>query len=443
MTAMSAAIPAPRFEPHNCVAGRFRIRRRLATGGMGEVWVARNEATGADVALKILRRGDADRERELQTDERFRQEARLSAMLAHRNIVKVFDLIEEADGTLVLVMELLRGETLQDCIEREGPRPAREAVAIVAPILGALAHAHDRGIVHRDVTPSNIFLAIDPDGRVTPKLVDFGIAKLAITSSETQPASERRQLETLEGRVLGTPRYMAPERIRGSGDIDGRADIFSAAVVLYETLTGVSPFAATSASASLAAVLERHIDPDRRIEPRLWLEIRRALSKRPYERHATASELATALCAAIGEAEGPIEASLRRTPAPVGWQDDAQDSAEWVRRGSLAGQSVAAPVRARRVSTRWLIAGVLVGVSLGLLALGLRAPTGKTGVAAAPAASQTETAISTRAALPTPTPTPTGMPTEAAILPQASSRPVQRARPSVVKPKAIATTPGF
>jgi serine/threonine protein kinase len=113
---MSAVIPAPRFEPHSRIAGRFRIRKRLAMGGMGEVWVARNEATGADVALKVLRRGDADREREMQMDERFRREARLSATLSHRNVVKVFDLIEEADGTIVLVMELLRGETLQEYV---------------------------------------------------------------------------------------------------------------------------------------------------------------------------------------------------------------------------------------------------------------------------------------------------------------------------------------
>src|ERR1700756_3556468 len=119
------AAPTARFEPQNRVAGKFRLGRRLATGGMGEVWVARNESTGADVALKMLRRGDADRERELQIEERFRHEARLSAMLSHRSIVKVFDLIEEPGGTLVLVMELLRGESLQDYAERKGPRSAR------------------------------------------------------------------------------------------------------------------------------------------------------------------------------------------------------------------------------------------------------------------------------------------------------------------------------
>src|SRR5579871_5841395 len=110
---MSPVASEPRFEAQSRVAGKYRLRKRLATGGMGEVWVARNEATGADVALKVLRRGDADAEEELQVEERFRHEARLSATLSHRGVVKVYDLVEEPDGTLVLVMELLRGETLQ------------------------------------------------------------------------------------------------------------------------------------------------------------------------------------------------------------------------------------------------------------------------------------------------------------------------------------------
>jgi serine/threonine-protein kinase len=439
MSGMSAVIPAPRFEPHSRLAGRFRIRKRLAMGGMGEVWVARNEATGADVALKVLRRGDADRERELQMDERFRREARLSATLSHRNIVKVFDLIEETDGTLVLVMELLRGETLQDYVEREGHRPAREAVAIVAPILGALGHAHDCGVVHRDVTPSNIFLAIDPDGRVTPKLVDFGLAKPAAAPSEALSASHVRPVETVEGRVLGTPRYMAPERIRGSGEIDGRADVFAAAVVLYETMTGVSPFAASTASASLAAVLERHVDPDRRIEPRLWVEIQRALSKRPYERHATAYELAAALRAAIGEAEGTLEASLRRAPVPVDWLDDAGSASRSMEHETFEGQSVAAPRPRRRLSPGWLIAAALVGLSLGLLALWLRTPPARSAVAEAPASRSTATSLPVA----TPAPTLSEIPTVATTPPQPSSLPMQRAPHSSAKPKAIATTPGF
>ncbi len=297
-----------RFEPGQRVAGKYRLLRVLATGGMGRVWVARNEATGAEVALKVLRRGDAEVDQEARLEERFRQEARLSAMVAHRSIVRVFDLVEE-EGALLLVMELLRGETLHAYVQRLGPRAADEAVAILTPVLGALAHAHDRGLVHRDVSPANVFLAVEPDGHVAPKLVDFGIAKAR------EGASSAPAVQTITGDVLGTPRYVAPERIRGQ-DVDGRADLFSAAVVLYEVLTGVSPFAASTASASLAAVLERTVDPDPSIDPRLWLELRRALAKQPYERHATARELATALRDAIGASDAELEAKLQ-TVVPV------------------------------------------------------------------------------------------------------------------------------
>jgi serine/threonine-protein kinase len=370
---MYAAAQGGRLEPHNRVAGKFRLGRRLAVGGMGEVWVARNEATGADVALKMLRRGDADRERELQIEERFRHEARLSAMLSHRSIVKIFDLIQEPDGTLVLVMELLRGETLQAYLEKTGPRQSREGVAIVSPILSALAHAHERGIVHRDVSPANIFLAVDPDGHVTPKLVDFGIAKLVGTPGGP-PGRHPQPVMTIDGRVLGTPRYMAPERIRGSSELDCRTDLFSVGVVLYETMTGVSPFAASSASASLAAVLERTVDADDRIEPRLWIEIQRALSKRQYERHASADELATALRAAIGESEGGLEGSLKRPPPPSGWEEEVEPYTPALREHLKTndGQTFGVIPRSRVSPAMWVGVGTVVGVAVAATIVGLR-----------------------------------------------------------------------
>jgi serine/threonine protein kinase len=438
-------MPAPRrFEPHNRVAGKYRLRRRIATGGMGEVWVARNESTGADVALKVLRRGDADAERETQGEERFRHEARLSAMLSHRSIVKVFDLLEEDDGALVLVMELLRGETLQDHLERRGPRSAREAVAIASPILSALAHAHERGVVHRDVTPSNIFLAVDPDGHVTPKLVDFGIAKI----SQTNPPSRPRPIQTLDGRVLGTPRYMAPEQIR-SEDIDGRADVFSAAVVVYETMTGVSPFAASSPAASLAAVLERHIDPDPRVEPRVWIELQRALSKRAYERHASAAELAAALRAAVGETEGTLAACLSLAAPPVD-EPEADAAGEAAARGggapSIDGHSVALTEPRRRVrGAAWWVAAIAAGAIASVIALGIRASGPERGAASSaietPVATPSATAVrtaSTAAVAPSSEPTPLS-----AARPSSAATPAPSPSHRPSRPHAVATTPGF
>src|SRR5262249_9067057 len=145
-----------------------------------------------------------------------------------------------------------------------------------------------------------MLLHVDPDGTVTPKLLDFGIAKAKDSS-----------IDTRTGDALGTPSYMSPEQVRSS-DLDGRSDLFSCAVVLYELITGNSPFSGPSPTAILANVLELEVDPDPRIEPRVWLEIHRALSKQAYQRHASAKEFSAALCTATGETEQALVQSLRR-----------------------------------------------------------------------------------------------------------------------------------
>jgi serine/threonine protein kinase len=420
---------AQRFEPGERVAGKYRLLRVLATGGMGRVWVARNEATGADVALKVLRRGDAEVDQEARLEERFRQEARLSAMVAHRSIVRVFDLVEE-EGALVLVMELLRGETLHAYVQRLGPRPADEAVAILTPVLGALAHAHDRGLVHRDVSPANVFLAVEPDGHVAPKLVDFGIAKARESASPVQ---------TVTGEVLGTPRYVAPERIRGQ-DVDGRADLFSAGVVIYEVLTGVSPFAASTAAASLAAVLERTLDPDPSIHPRLWLELRRALAKQPYERHATARELATALRDAIGATDAELEAKLQTVVPVVPPESDEVASGVAVVPATPAPDGSRGRPRARSVST-WLVSGLAIAALVGGAVALMRGSRPAASSSSAPP----PTAVSAASASPSPPPllpsatTTVAPPASTAAVPPAPPTP----RPRPGKPRPVATTPGF
>jgi eukaryotic-like serine/threonine-protein kinase len=271
--------------PDALLGGKLRLIQRIGRGGMGDVWIARNESTQAEVAVKTLQRS----ERTPTHDERFRREARLAATISHRNVVRIFDLVDDADGTLGLVMELLRGGTLEACMRERGPISTLHAVAVAVPILSALHHVHQKGIVHRDVKPANMFFAVEPDGHVIPKILDFGIAKLPAASSPL----------TIDGSVLGTPHYMAPEQIRGQEDLDGRSDMFSLAVVLYEMLTGVRVFQRDSAAASLAAVLEHEVDPDPRIEPRVWVAISRALAKRPYERFATCAEFAEALRKAV------------------------------------------------------------------------------------------------------------------------------------------------
>ena len=283
--------------PQALLGGKLRLIHRIGRGGMGDVWIARNEATQAEVAVKTLQRS----ERTPTHDERFRREARLAATISHRNVVRIFDLVDDEDGTLGLVMELLRGGTLEACIRERGPLSSLHGIAVAVPILSALHHVHQKGIVHRDVKPANMFFAVEPDGHVIPKILDFGIAKLPAASSPL----------TVDGSVLGTPHYMAPEQIRGQEDLDGRSDMFSLAIVLYEMLTGVRVFQRDSAAASLAAVLEHEVDPDSRIEPRVWVAISRALAKRPYERFANCGEFAEALRRAVDATEEDFALALQ------------------------------------------------------------------------------------------------------------------------------------
>jgi serine/threonine-protein kinase len=447
---MTERAAARTFAPNTRLAGKYVLVRRLATGGMGDVWLARNETTGAHIAAKILRPNPDQR---TQAEERFRREARLGGLLAHRSIVRIFDFLEEPDGTLVLVMELLRGDTLERWIEQRGALPLREAMAIVAAVLSALQHGHEQGVVHRDVKPSNILLAVEPDGRIIPKLLDFGIAKMPKNDTS----------KTMDGVVLGTPSYMSPEQIKSEADLDGRSDLFSTAVVLYEALTATCPFAAPTPSAAIAAVLQSAVDPDPRIEPRLWLEVQRALSKRPKQRHASASEMSAVMLAAIGETEDSLSTVLR-TEAPrdflagVSGPYSARAAALHAETRSVEGQSVATAT-AKRGSSWVALAGVGVLVaSAAVVAVmargGIAGHSASGAAAAAPAAApaketaasppplaSAETPSQAQAAAPTPDSSPAGGPVTPAH--GASPRAPHRGLPKPHAPRPIATSPGF
>ena len=290
------------------LGNKYRLLRPAGFGGMGAVWVARNEATAAEVVVKVLvtAREGVDGE----AIARFRREAHTAAQLYHRGIVRIFDLVElsfkhdDLDSSvrqaksigeppppdaLVLVMELLRGETLASHMDKKVRFSQEEALAIVLPLLSALAHAHAQGIVHRDLKPENVFLSVDPDGHVIPKILDFGISKLL------QPAVPRI---TTDGAMLGTPSYMSPEQARGLPNVDARADVFAAGILLYECLAGENPFSSGSYHSVVAAILEREPPVLKMVSPEVWRVIKRALEKPAALRYADAGELASALIAA-------------------------------------------------------------------------------------------------------------------------------------------------
>src|SRR6476620_1218150 len=204
------------------VDGRYRALRLLGVGGMAEVWCAEDEVLGRRVALKLLGSRFAEDD---EFRERFRREAQAAAGLAHPNIVGIFDR-SEWDGTPYIAMELVDGRTLKDLVRERGPLPPATAVGVMEQILNALAYAHRRGIVHRDIKPQNVI--IDAEGQA--KVADFGIARAGDTSEMTQT-----------GASVGTMQYLSPEQAEGR-PVDRRADLYSTGIVLYELLTGQVPF---------------------------------------------------------------------------------------------------------------------------------------------------------------------------------------------------------
>src|SRR6187455_1643708 len=238
----------------NTKLGRYEIKSQLGVGGMGEVYLAEDTRLERTVALKIL---PGDLASDHQRMHRFVQEAKTASALNHPNILTIYE-IEEIDSINLIATELIDGETLRARIQRATISP-NEALDIATQIASALSAAHEAGIVHRDLKPENIMLRRH-DGIV--KLLDFGIAKLSETESRSDSgnidteAKTRARLNTAPGTVMGTIGYMSPEQARGL-EVDARTDIWSLGVVLYEMLSGRTPFPGPSGSDVLAAVLER------------------------------------------------------------------------------------------------------------------------------------------------------------------------------------------
>jgi Tol biopolymer transport system component len=292
--------------------GPYEIVAPLGAGGMGEVYRARDLRLGRDVALKILPESfarDADRLR------RFEQEARAVAALNHPNILAVFD-IGEQNGSPFIVSELLEGESLRAALDR-GVMPQRKTLEYGVQIAHGLAAAHEKGIVHRDLKPENIF--ITKDGRI--KILDFGLAKLALTLGADSNEITLTSPHTAVGVVMGTASYMAPEQVRGE-TADARTDIFAFGAVLYEMLSGVRAFRRDTAAETMTAVIKDDppelSDPGRMVSPALERIVRRCLEKNPEQRFQSARDLSFALSALSGtEASAMARATVaapRRAP---------------------------------------------------------------------------------------------------------------------------------
>jgi serine/threonine-protein kinase len=254
--------------------GRYRIVRKLGTGGMANVYLAEDQELGRRVAIKIL---DDRHASDDQFVERFRREAKNAAGLNHPNIVSIYDR-GEAEGTYYIAMEYLDGRSLKELIVTRGPAPVHVAIDYARQILAALRFAHRNSIVHRDIKPHNVL--VDDDGRL--KVTDFGIARAG--------ASEM----TEAGSIIGTAQYLSPEQAKGT-TVDHRSDIYSIGVVLYELLTGRVPFtgdtAVEIAMRHLSSVPEPPSALRDGISPELDMVVLRALAKDPDDRYQTAEEM--------------------------------------------------------------------------------------------------------------------------------------------------------
>jgi serine/threonine protein kinase len=235
------------------VAERYQLERLLGEGGMGAVWAGIHLITRKRVALKFLK-GHAGPD----NVRRFMREARAVSSVNHPNVVSVHDVFQLEDGSPVMVMDFLTGESLAQRLDRERALPLGDVARILLPVTSAVATAHAAGIVHRDLKPDNIMLHARADGEIEPKVLDFGIAKLNPT--EGTPAAATADL-TQTGAMMGTPSYMAPEQVFGEKDVDHRADIWAMGVIIYECLAGERPFVGENFGQLIKAIATRSIIP--------------------------------------------------------------------------------------------------------------------------------------------------------------------------------------
>jgi tRNA A-37 threonylcarbamoyl transferase component Bud32 len=268
--------------------GQYRLRGRIGSGGMGEVYLAEHQLLKRPCALKLIRPGHVADQEAL---DRFEREVRLTATLSHPNTVEIYDYGRTEDGTYYYVMEYLPGLSLADLVERHGPLPPERAVYLLRQVCRALHEAHASGLIHRDVKPSNIFAARRGQMDDVAKLLDFGLVLPVANGRELQRAGE--------GRILGTPMFMSPEQTLGDRDLDERSDIYSLGAVAYYLLTGRPPFdCGGSVGVMIAHAHEPVISPSSfrtGIPEDLERVVLRCLAKDPAARFPDAASLERAL----------------------------------------------------------------------------------------------------------------------------------------------------
>ncbi len=283
------------------IDGRYTVIQRLGKGGMGVVYRAKQRFLDRDVALKVLR---PEMAMDTMAVRRFLQEAKAASGLKNPHTVTIFEFGSTSEGTLYFTMELLSGRSLREVIEQDGPMSPERVIELGAQVCESLAEAHEQGIWHRDLKPDNIYLIDTPQGHDYVKVLDFGIAKVA---------SQQTQL-TSTGAICGTPQYMSPEQAKGI-PLDGRSDVYSLGIVLYEALCGCAPFEAITPIQMLMAhitqppPLPRNRRPGLQVPAGIEEVVMWSLGKEPEERPGSAKEFGAALRASQ---QGSVAPSVSR-----------------------------------------------------------------------------------------------------------------------------------
>ncbi|MCA9641495.1 MAG: serine/threonine protein kinase [Polyangiaceae bacterium] len=277
------------MKPGDSIVGKYVLRRRLAQGGMGEVWSAWHCYTDRDFAIKLLLPELAEHEEALG---RFFQEAQATGQLMHPSIIQVYDVGQLEDNRPFLVMELLEGESLEARLSRETVLDSLEVCLIFSQVAQALKLAHEKGIIHRDLSTANVFLAAQSYGPPVPKILDFGVSK------NLGPNYDGK-IRTGSGAVLGSPDYMSPEQAGGAADVDPRTDLWAIGVQMYECIAGACPFRAANYNALMLDIMTREHRPLTEampsVDPELASIVDLCLKKDREDRIASAGELAERL----------------------------------------------------------------------------------------------------------------------------------------------------
>ncbi|HEX5659241.1 MAG TPA: protein kinase [Polyangiales bacterium] len=348
------------FAAGELIGGRYRLEELIGSGGMGDVFRARDTLLERSVALKLVDFGDPRRREEI--GQNFLREARISAAIAHRNVVQILDFGTHDGSVPFIVMELLEGESLAQVLGRGERLSFDWIIELVMQLLDGLAAAHEAGVVHRDLKPENIYLVRSRAGGVYPKILDFGISKLTDSQGSARV--------TTQGHVVGTPAYMSPEQARGVKFIDRRTDLYSMGVVLYELLSGEMPFFSENPGDVMVMIVTKAERPLHERVPEIPTllsgVVGKAMQKRPDDRFSDAREMQGALKSASEELRlNDGLSALEKRMNSSAWRKRSMEPTETEAVASPAAPSSGRPGDPRR---RYLIAGlsvVLAGVAIG------------------------------------------------------------------------------